>query len=63
MKASVQERISSDLPTMSADLFLSCTVLFPDAKISKNITQNLICGDFADDAAEVVDGFADVLGG
>ena len=37
--------------------------LFSDAEISKDITQYLVCGDFSDDAAEVVDCFADVLGG
>ena len=37
--------------------------LFADAEIPKDIPQNLVCGDLADDAAEVVDGFADVLGG
>ena len=37
--------------------------LLPDAEIRKNIPQNLICRDLADDAAEVVDCFADVLGG
>ena len=37
--------------------------LFADAKIPKNIPQHLISRDLSDDAAEVVDGFADVLGG
>ena len=37
--------------------------LFTDAEIPKNIPQNLICRNLADDRAEVVDGFADVLGG
>ena len=40
-----------------------CQKSLPDAKIPKNISQNLISRDFADDRAEVVDGFADVLGG
>ena len=51
------------LPTLSADLFLSCAVLFSDAEIPKNIPQHLISRYFADDGAEVVDCFADVLGG
>ena len=38
-------------------------MLFSDAEISKDIPQHLISRDFADDGAEVVDGFADVLGG
>ena len=37
--------------------------LLTDAKISKNIPQNLIGGDFSDYRADVVDGFAEVLGG
>ena len=37
--------------------------LFPDAKIPKDISQNLISRDFADDASEVVDCLANVLGG
>ena len=36
---------------------------FADAKIPKYIPQDFVGGDFADDGAEVVDGFADVLGG
>ena len=36
--------------------------LFPDAKIPENIPQYLISRNFSDDGAEVVDGFADVLG-
>ena len=39
------------------------TVSFSDAKIPKNIPQNLVGRDLSDDAAEVVDRFADVLGG
>ena len=38
------------------------TMLLTDAEIPKNIPQNLICGDLADYAAEVVDCFSDVLG-
>ena len=37
--------------------------LLTDAEIPKYIPQHLIRWDFADDGAEVVDGFADVLGG
>ena len=35
---------------------------FADAKIPKNVPQHLIRGDFADDGADVVEGFAEVLG-
>ena len=38
-------------------------MLLADAKIPKNIPQNLIGRNLSDDAADVVDGFADVLGG
>ena len=37
--------------------------LFPDAEISKDIPENLISRNLTHYAAEVVDGFADVLGG
>ena len=37
--------------------------LLADAEIPKNIPQDLIGRDLADDGAEVVDGFADVLRG
>ena len=36
--------------------------LFTDAEIPKDIPEYLICGDFAGDGAEVVEGFAEVLG-
>lgn len=37
--------------------------LLPDAKIRKNIPQHLIGRNLSDDGADVVDRFADVLGG
>ena len=36
--------------------------LFSDTKIPKNIPQNFVGGDVAGDGAEVVEGFAQVLG-
>ena len=36
--------------------------LFSNTKIPKNIPQNLVGGDVAGDGAEVVEGFAQVLG-
>ena len=36
--------------------------LFSDTKIPKNIPQNFVGGDVAGDGAEVVEGFAEVLG-
>lgn len=35
--------------------------LFPDAKPAENRAEDFVGGDFADDGAEVVEGFADVL--
>lgn len=35
--------------------------LFSDAKIPKYIPEGFVGGDFADDFAEVVEGFAEVL--
>ena len=37
-------------------------LLLSDAEIPENIPQNLVGGDFAGDGAEVVEGFAEVLG-
>ena len=39
------------------------TMLFPDAEIPEDVSEYFVSGDFSDDGAEVVDGFADVLGG
>ena len=36
--------------------------LFPDAKIPKYVAECFVGGDFADDFAEVVEGFAEILG-
>ena len=63
MKASFQRADLSSLPTSSADLFRSCAVLFPDAEILEDVSQDFVGGDFTDDGADVVDGFADVLCG
>ena len=37
------------------------TMLLSDAEIPKDVAEDFVGGDFADDGAEVVDGFADVL--
>ena len=37
--------------------------LLADAEIPKDVPKNLVGRDLADDGAEVVNGFADVLGG
>ena len=36
--------------------------LFSDAEIPEDVAEDFVGGDFTNDAAEVVDGFADVLG-
>ena len=43
--------------------FLCFRYLFSDAEIPEDIPKDFVGRDFADDGAEVVDGFADVLGG
>ena len=48
---------------LAIDVFGCFRVLFSDAEIPKNIPQNLISRYLSDDAAEVVDGFSDVLRG
>ena len=40
-----------------------CQKSLPDAKIRKDIPQHLISGNLSDYAADMIDGFADVLGG
>ena len=37
-------------------------LLFADAKILEDVPEDFVGGDFADDGAKVVEGFADVLG-
>jgi hypothetical protein len=39
------------------------TMLLPDAEITEDVSKDFVGGNFTDDGAEVVDGFADVLGG
>ena len=45
------------------DVCVGLTMLLPDAKVPKDIPEDFVCGNFTNDGAEVVDGFADVLGG
>ena len=59
----LQRLKSVSVNDLAIDVFGCFWVLFSDAEIPENIPQNLICGYFTDDGAEVVDGFADVLGG
>ena len=44
-------------------LVVVLSFLFSDAKVPKEIPEDLICRNLTNDGAEVVDGFADVLGG
>ena len=41
---------------------MSYTNSFSDTKLPENVTQNFISGDLSDDGADVVEGFAEVLG-
>ena len=59
----LQRLKSVSVNDLAIDVFGCFWVLFSDAEIPKNIPKNLICRNLADDAAEVVDCFADVLCG
>ena len=43
--------------------YLVINHLLSDAKVRKDVPEDFVGGDFTNDGAEVVDGFADVLGG
>ena len=59
----LQRLKSVSVNDLAIDVFCCFWVLFSDAELPENVTQDFVGGDFADDGAEVVDGFADVLGG
>ena len=59
----LQRLKSVSVNDLAIDVFGCFWVLFSDAKIPKNIPKYLICRNLADDAAEVVDCFADILCG
>ena len=59
----LQKLKSVSVNDLAIDVFGCFWVLFPDAKISKDVPEDFVGGDFTNDGAEVVDGFADVLGG
>ena len=64
MKASFQRADIFVFADFVGDLFLFCLVfLFSDAKVLEDIPEDFVGGDFTQNAAEVVDCFADVLGG
>ena len=49
MKASFQRADLFVFADFVGDLFLPCAVLFSDAEIPKDIPENFVGGDFADD--------------
>ena len=58
----LQRLKSVSVNDLAIDVFGCFWVLFSDAEIPEDITEDFVGGDFTNDAAEVVDGFADVLG-
>ena len=59
----LQRLKSVSVNDLAIDVFGCFGVLFSDAEILKNIPQHLISRNFAYNAAEVVNGFADILRG
>ena len=59
----LQRLKSVSVNDLAIDVFGCFLVLFSDAEIPENITQHLVCRNLSDDAAEVIDCLADVLGG
>ena len=59
----LQRLKSVSVNDLAIDVFGCFWVLFPDAEIFKDIPQHLIRRNLSDDGTDMVDGFADVLGG
>lgn len=59
----LQRLKSVSVNDLAIDVFGCFWVLFSDAEIPEDIPQNLISRDLSDDGADMIDGFADVLGG
>lgn len=59
----LQRLKSVSVNDLAIDVFGCFWVLFSDAEVLKYISQNLISRDLSYYAAEVIDGFADILGG
>ena len=59
----LQRLKSVSVNDLAIDVFGCFWVLFSDAEIPEDVAEDFVGRDFADDRAEVVDGFADVLGG
>lgn len=58
----LQRLKSVSVNDLAIDVFGCFWVLFSDTKLPENTTQNFIRGDLSDDGADVVEGFAEVLG-
>ena len=54
---------SVSVKDLAIDVFGCFRVLFPDAEIPENIPQNLISWNLPNNASQMIDRFADVLGG
>ena len=59
----LQRLKSVSVNDLAIDVFGCFWVLFPDAEVPEDVPEDFVGGDFTNDGAEVVDGFADVLGG
>ena len=59
MKASFQRADLFVFPDVTSVTYF----LLTDAEVPEDVPEDFVGGDFTNDGAEVVDGFADVLGG
>lgn len=59
----LQRLKSVSVNDLAIDVFGCFWVLFSDAEVPEDVAEDFVGGDFTNDGAEVVDGFADVLGG
>ena len=59
----LQRLKSVSVNDLAIDVFGCFWVLFSDAEVFEDVPEDFVGGDFTNDGAEVVDGFADVLGG
>lgn len=59
----LQRLKSVSVNDLAIDVFGCFLVLFSDAEIPENIPQHLITRNLSYNAADMIDGFADVLGG
>ena len=59
----LQRLKSVSVNDLAIDVFGCFRVLFSDAEIPEDVSEYFVSRNLSDDGAEVVDGFADVLGG